>query len=167
MIRLDQTYIPEYLAVREANFVSEFVNEHKTKFPVDVLLVDGNGRFHSRFGGLACHVAHKTGLPTIGIAKNLTIGPLKKFGFTDEEIGRFEADIHKKLDSQGSDISIKVDFLKEIRNILAVIKTASKSNSLFVSVGLGIDLESAVKIVAKCLVHSVVEPIRVVSCFFL
>ncbi|KAE9552484.1 hypothetical protein FO519_004297 [Halicephalobus sp. NKZ332] len=160
IVKLDTEYIPEYLAAREADPICELINKHKDKHPVDVLIVDGNGRFHSRFGGLACHVGYKTGLPTIGVAKNLTIGPLKKFGFSETEINSLERKINEFSES-GKGSVLKIDILKKVKDIVAVMKTSSKSNLLYVSVGLGLDLDSAVSVVGKCLVHSVVEPIRV------
>ena len=36
-----------------------------------VLMVDGNDILHPRLCGTACHVALTTGLPTLGVAKNL------------------------------------------------------------------------------------------------
>lgn len=157
-------YIPEYLAAREAEPILELINKHKDKHPVDALIVDGNGRFHSRFGGLACHVAYKTGLPTIGVAKNLTTGPLKKFGYSDHEIHSVEQKINEFAEKDKNNV-LKLDLLKQVKDVLAVMKTSSKSHLLYISVGLGLDLDSAVNIVGKCLVHSVVEPIRMVMLF--
>lgn len=37
----------------------------------DVLLVDGNGVLHPHRCGLACHIGIQTGIPSIGVAKNL------------------------------------------------------------------------------------------------
>uniref|UniRef100_A0A914ZGL2 Alpha-1,3-glucosyltransferase n=1 Tax=Panagrolaimus superbus TaxID=310955 RepID=A0A914ZGL2_9BILA len=48
VVRLNQLYIPEYLAVREAEPVVDFINEHKCRHQIDVLLIDGNGQYHSR-----------------------------------------------------------------------------------------------------------------------
>ncbi|XP_075684326.1 endonuclease V-like [Rhinoderma darwinii] len=38
---------------------------------LEVLLVDGNGVLHHKGFGVACHLGILTGLPTIGVAKNL------------------------------------------------------------------------------------------------
>jgi len=37
----------------------------------DLLMVDGNGLLHPRECGIACHIGVVTGLPTLGVAKNL------------------------------------------------------------------------------------------------
>ena len=34
-------------------------------------MVDGNGLLHPRECGIACHIGVVTGLPTLGVAKNL------------------------------------------------------------------------------------------------
>jgi len=50
------------------------VSEQKMKDPSvtpGVLMVDGNGLLHPRCCGTACHVGVATGLPTLGVAKNL------------------------------------------------------------------------------------------------
>ena len=49
MVLLHYPYIPEFLAVREAQLMADIVNAHRGKHsPIDVLFVDGNGRYHSR-----------------------------------------------------------------------------------------------------------------------
>uniref|UniRef100_A0A671QA95 Endonuclease V n=1 Tax=Sinocyclocheilus anshuiensis TaxID=1608454 RepID=A0A671QA95_9TELE len=40
-------------------------------FPLKVLFVDGNGLFHYREFGLACHLGVLSDLPCVGVAKNL------------------------------------------------------------------------------------------------
>jgi deoxyinosine 3'endonuclease (endonuclease V) len=162
VVRINCPYIPEYLAVREAQPIVDFINEHKSAHQIDVLLVDGNGQYHSRLGGLACHVGLLTGIPTIGVAKNFTPGPLMRFGYSWDEIGNFEKDIHEKLNkSNKQNCIVKAKLLDDFGDMLSVLKTNSKSHLLYVSVGLGIDIDAASEIVLNSLVHSVAEPIRV------
>uniref|UniRef100_A0AC34FEC3 Ubiquinone biosynthesis monooxygenase COQ6, mitochondrial n=1 Tax=Panagrolaimus sp. ES5 TaxID=591445 RepID=A0AC34FEC3_9BILA len=162
VVHLNQLYIPEYLAVREAEPVASFINEHKSRHRIDVLLIDGNGQYHSRIGGLACHVGLLTGIPTIGVAKNFTSGPLLHFGYTYDEIQNFEKEIHQKLEkSDKENVIVKAKILDDNGYLLSVIKTTSKSHLLYISAGLGIDLDAASEIVKNSLIHSVAEPVRV------
>jgi deoxyinosine 3'endonuclease (endonuclease V) len=67
-------YIPSFLAFRESPPMERLVAKQRALYPQytpNVLFVDGNGVFHARRAGLACFVGVNTGLPTIGVAKNL------------------------------------------------------------------------------------------------
>ncbi|GAA5849504.1 hypothetical protein JCM8547_000477 [Rhodosporidiobolus lusitaniae] len=65
-------YIHSYLSFREADHYLDLIKELRSqpdaRIP-QVLLVDGNGRWHPRQAGSAVAVGAKTGIPTIGIAK--------------------------------------------------------------------------------------------------
>lgn len=65
-------YIPSYLAFRETDPLCELICSQIEKQPSlkpDVIMVDGNGRWHERRAGIACFVGVKTGIPTIGVGK--------------------------------------------------------------------------------------------------
>ncbi|GAX13620.1 deoxyribonuclease V [Fistulifera solaris] len=71
---VEQTYIPSFLAFREIGPLQRLIEKQTTHYPQwtpIVILVDGNGIFHSRGAGLACALGVTTGLPTIGIGKTL------------------------------------------------------------------------------------------------
>lgn len=71
------SYIPEFLAIREAEVLARFFRKHRSLCPPpDLLFIDGNGKWHSRGCGLACHVGYLVGIPTIGMAKNFTGFPI-------------------------------------------------------------------------------------------
>lgn len=73
---LELPYIPQYLAVREAEVMADFLKSVITERPElrpDVILCDGFGEFHSRGCGMACHVGALSGIASIGVAKNLTL----------------------------------------------------------------------------------------------
>lgn len=53
-VLVTKPYTPEYLALREAEILADMVRKHRD-IPVDVLLVDGNGKFHSRGTIVSCH----------------------------------------------------------------------------------------------------------------
>jgi deoxyribonuclease V len=65
-------YIPGLLAFREGGAVLAAFD--KLTCEPDIALLDGSGRIHYREAGLATHVGVVTGVPTIGVAKNLLCG---------------------------------------------------------------------------------------------
>ncbi len=69
-------YISGYLFYREGPAIMEAFNklEHKP----DVLLVKGNGILHARRIGMASHLGVLLDTPTIGVAKNLSLGEVKE-----------------------------------------------------------------------------------------
>ncbi|GAA5825581.1 hypothetical protein JCM11251_000293 [Rhodosporidiobolus azoricus] len=65
-------YVHSYLSFREADHYVSLLDELRATpgaVMPQVLLVDGNGRWHPRQAGSAVAVGVKTGIPTIGIAK--------------------------------------------------------------------------------------------------
>ena len=74
MVQMTAPYIPGFLAFREADSLLQLIDQQKTQSPQltpDVLIVDGNGVLHPRQCGIACHIGVETGIPSIGVAKNL------------------------------------------------------------------------------------------------
>ncbi|XP_024055252.1 endonuclease V isoform X7 [Terrapene carolina triunguis] len=74
MVTVSAPYVAGYLAFREAPFLVEAAQRLQEREPglrPQVLLVDGNGVLHHRGFGVACHLGVLTGLPCIGVAKNL------------------------------------------------------------------------------------------------
>merc|ERR1719228_1268285 len=74
MLTLSNPYVPGYGAFRESAPLVELVThqmEQQPEHTPDVLMVDGNGVLHPRQFGVACHIGLSTGLPTLGVAKNL------------------------------------------------------------------------------------------------
>ncbi|KWU46172.1 hypothetical protein RHOSPDRAFT_32167 [Rhodotorula sp. JG-1b] len=74
VVDLSETpYIHSYLSFREADIYASLVDELRSRreheLVPEVLYVDGNGRWHPRQAGSAVAVGVKTGLPTIGVAK--------------------------------------------------------------------------------------------------
>ena len=67
-------YMSGYLAIREIEPLQTMVQrqiEQKPECTPRVILVDGNGMLHPRKAGIACFLGVRTGVPTIGIGKNL------------------------------------------------------------------------------------------------
>uniref|UniRef100_A0A669BBZ2 Endonuclease V n=1 Tax=Oreochromis niloticus TaxID=8128 RepID=A0A669BBZ2_ORENI len=74
MVTLTAPYIAGFLAFRETPFLLEALQRLKKNQPTllpQVVFVDGNGLFHYREFGLACHLGVLSGLPCVGVAKNL------------------------------------------------------------------------------------------------
>jgi deoxyinosine 3'endonuclease (endonuclease V) len=67
-------YLSGYLAFREIEPLHTLVQrqlELKPECTPRVIFVDGNGILHPRRAGIACFLGVRTGIPTIGIGKNL------------------------------------------------------------------------------------------------
>ena len=65
-------YIPSYLAFREIEPLCELISSQVKSHPKmkpDVIMVDGNGRWHERSAGIACFIGVMTGIPTVGVGK--------------------------------------------------------------------------------------------------
>uniref|UniRef100_A0A3P9KZK2 Endonuclease V n=1 Tax=Oryzias latipes TaxID=8090 RepID=A0A3P9KZK2_ORYLA len=75
MVTLTAPYIAGFLAFRETPFLLQALQRLKESQPElmpQVVFVDGNGLFHYRGEfGLACHLGVLSGLPCVGVAKNL------------------------------------------------------------------------------------------------
>uniref|UniRef100_A0ABM5FN23 Endonuclease V isoform X4 n=1 Tax=Pogona vitticeps TaxID=103695 RepID=A0ABM5FN23_9SAUR len=74
MVSVGAPYVAGFLAFREVPFLVEALQRLEERNPAhkpQVLLVDGNGILHHRGFGMACHLGVLTGLPCIGVAKNL------------------------------------------------------------------------------------------------
>lgn len=95
----------------------------------DVVLCDGHGRAHPRRFGSACHLGVASGLPTIGVGKSRLCG-------THDEPGE-ERGEHVPLVHDGEVIG-------------AVVRTRRRVSPVFVSVGHGVSLGSAVHLVLDC-----------------
>ncbi|CAP22260.2 Protein CBG00995 [Caenorhabditis briggsae] len=182
-------YIPQYLAVREAEVVADFVRTviaERPELRPDVILCDGFGRFHSRSCGMACHVGALTGIPSIGIAKNLalhdvyeTVGIDKKskvdqFVDSCREVRKPKNECIYKSNKPVPGF-IPFDIVEPVKlNILRMggsmvtIQALSKlllffefQSGVFVSAGYGIDLDLATTISSKFLLNNTTcEPIR-------
>ncbi|KAK2536747.1 Endov [Columba livia] len=101
--------------------------------------------------GVACHLGVLTGLPCIGVAKNLLqVDGLVKDELHREQIRslRREGDTFPLTGSSGS--------------VLGMVLRSSKNSSrpLYISVGHKVCLETAVRVVRSCCRYRIPEPIR-------
>lgn len=120
-------YIPGLLSFREAPAVLAALR--KLHGVPDVLLCDAHGLAHPRRFGLASHVGVITGLPTVGCAKTRLVGRHEEPGMRR---GCRRALIHRG------------------QRVGTVLRTRDGVKPLFVSVGHGIDLPSAERVVLAC-----------------
>ena len=77
---LSTPYVAGFLAFREAAPLAALLRRLQTKHPQlapQVVLVDGSGVLHPAGFGLACHLGVLTGLPTVGVAKNVRATALR------------------------------------------------------------------------------------------
>ncbi len=120
-------YVPGLLSFREAPAVLDALADLAR--PPDLLLYDGQGLAHPRRFGIACHVGLLTQIPSIGVAKSRLIG-----AFDPPETAR------------GS-WSLLVD---REETIGAVVRTRAGVSPLFVSIGWGVTLKSAIQWTLAC-----------------
>ncbi len=131
-------YIPGLLSFREAPAVLKAF-EKVTRWP-DALLLDGQGLAHPRRMGLACHLGLLLDLPAIGCAKSLLVGTYEE---PAPEAGSFSP-----LLDRGEVVGV-------------ALRTKDHTSPIFVSPGHKIDLESAIRLVLRCVAgHRQPEPTR-------
>ncbi|XP_035992999.1 endonuclease V isoform X3 [Fundulus heteroclitus] len=154
MVTLTAPYVSGFLAFRETPFLLEALQRLRTGQPTlmpQVVFVDGNGLFHYREFGLACHLGVLSGLPCVGVAKNL----LQVQGvFKDEEHQSQIAALQKGGDS----FPLTVASGKVLGKALRSCDKSSKP--VYVSVGHKISLDTAVRLTHACCRYRVPEPIR-------
>ena len=125
--KLTFPYVPGLLSFREIPAVAGALEKVQT--PVDAVIFDAHGLAHPRRMGLASHLGLFLDVPSVGCAKNRLVG-------THEEPGR----------EKGS----ATDLVHRGEIIGKVLRTRSGVSPVYVSVGSGIDLDSAVYLVLSC-----------------
>jgi deoxyribonuclease V len=115
-------YVPGLLAFRELPPLVAAWNALTNADPPDLLVCDGYGLAHPRRFGLACHLGALTGLPTIGVAKTPFVG-------TYTPVGRERGAWSPLLDG-GEEVG-------------RALRTQDGVKEVFVSVGHGVDLDTA------------------------
>ena len=126
-------YIPTLLSFRE--IPPSIACIKKLKLQPDVLLADGQGVAHPYGFGFASHLGVALGKPTIGVAKSRLFGESKT-------------------------VAGRMFLVRKDRVIGEAVTTREGVKPVYVSVGHLISLETAVKIVKRCVRHSKIpEPI--------
>ncbi|XP_062979262.1 endonuclease V [Elgaria multicarinata webbii] len=154
MVAVRAPYVAGFLAFREVPFLVEAVQRLEEREPglrPQVLLVDGNGILHHRGFGIACHLGVLTGLPCIGVAKNL----LQVDGLAND-------DLHKEqiqgLQAGGETFPLASSSGKILG--MALRSYAKSTKPVYISMGHKMSLPSAVRLVHSCCKFRIPEPIR-------
>eukprot|EP00624_Nannochloropsis_granulata_P000155 evm.model.NODE_10580_length_6495_cov_34.212780.2 len=183
---LTSSYISGFLAFREAPPMVALVSELRQKHPElmpQLLVVDGNGVLHPRGCGLASHVGVKTGLASVGCAKTfLHVDGLETKGVREamrgggggrregEEVLMVDGGLEKRK-KEGEGELEDTDVSTNSSRSLTLVGASGRifgmafcppgiTNPLYVSVGTGISLPLAVRVVKACCKHRVPEPVR-------
>jgi len=150
-----QPYVPGFLAFREVEHILLVLKEsikERPLFTPDVIIVDGNGIYHSEGFGLACHLGVLCDIPTLGCGKtNFFVD-----GLSCDKVDKIAVDNLKK----------KKDFcfLKGDSGKIhgaAMRCSDTHNNNLIISQGHKISLETCCIIVKELLNFKVVEPVRI------
>ena len=120
-------YVPGYLSFRELPAVLDAL-EKLSGLP-DLILCDGQGLAHPRRFGLACHLGVLTDIPCIGVAKSRLIGS------------------HDELPP---DKGQWVPLQDKGETIGAVLRTRTRVNPVYVSIGHRISLHTAIDYTLRC-----------------
>ena len=120
-------YVPGLLAFREIPSVVGALEKIET--PVDAIIFDAHGLSHPRRMGLATHMGLFIDVPAIGCAKSRLVGEHEEPGV-----------------EKGS----ATDLVHRGEVIGKVLRTRTNVSPVYVSVGGGIDLRSAVELVLAC-----------------
>src|SRR5918997_2108510 len=120
-------YVPGLLSFREVPSLAGALRKVETG--VDALILDAQGLAHPRRMGLASHLGILLDVPTVGCAKSRLVG-------SHEEPGM----------EKGS----ATDLVHRGEVVGKVVRTREGVSPVYVSVGNGIDLESAVDLVLAC-----------------
>ena len=121
-------YVPGLLSFRESPVLLAAFARLRTE--PDLILIDGHGRAHPRLFGIACHIGVLFDRPTIGCAKSLLVGEYAEPG---EQSGAATP-----LMFRGERVGV-------------VLRTRKNVRPIFVTQGHRVSLESAVKLVRRCL----------------
>jgi len=108
-------YVPGLLMLREAEPILHTLDLLKNSY--DLLLIDGHGLLHPRKCGLACFIGVTLDRPTIGVAKRLLCGVVRRDGFVELHGEPLGYAISKKMYiSVGHRITLKtaIDLVKEV-----------------------------------------------------
>ncbi|XP_068177246.1 endonuclease V-like isoform X2 [Antennarius striatus] len=158
MVALTAPYIAGFLAFRETPFLLDALQRLERSQPEllpQVVFVDGNGLFHHREFGLACHLGVLSGLPCVGVAKNL----LQVQGVHKGEEHQTQI---AALQKGGDSFPLTAASGKVLGKALR--SSDSSSKPVYVSVGHKISVDTAARLTHSCCRYRVPEPIRQADC---
>jgi len=147
-------YMAGYLAFREVPILAKLIEktqENIPEFMPQIIIMDGNGVWHPRMCGIASHFGVITGIPCIGVAKKVLVAD----GITTERVNVI---MHKDAPHEGDMCEIRGDS----GNILGMgfNVTGTVENSIYMSLGHNITMDSAIKLIKHVTKYKVTEPVR-------
>lgn len=154
LVKMEEPYVPGFLAFREVNHLVALVNDLKKNSPQflpQVILVDGNGILHVKGFGLACHLGVLVDIPCIGCSKHvfavdgLTAKKVKEMSKKNLIKG---GDYYPLIGDSGTNLGYALKSNDEV------------INPMIISLGHKISNETSLKIVQKTIIHRVPQPIR-------
>ena len=122
-------YVPGLLSFREAPAVLGAMSKLRQR--PELVMVDGMGIAHPRRIGIASHLGLWLDLPTIGCGKSLFVGKYEKTAL-GEEAGSW------------------VPLIDKQEVIGAVVRTRTRVNPMFISIGHRISLQTSIHYVLAC-----------------
>ncbi|UCE14444.1 MAG: endonuclease V [Candidatus Heimdallarchaeota archaeon] len=143
-ISVPSPYMSTFLSLRNKQVLLDVIHHFQD---VDLLLVEGAGKQHPRYFGLACEIGVDLDIPTIGITKSSLWG---------------EIDFSHSLYKEGFNYNIFPVYDKTLL-IAYFIKKIGNKRGIFVSIGHKISLETTLDIILALLVYRIPEPLRLVK----
>ena len=126
-VPLEFPYVPGLLSFREIPSVAGALE--KVEAPVDAVIFDAQGFAHPRRMGLASHMGLFLDVPTVGCAKSRLIG---------------------EYEEPGAEKGDATNLVHRDEVVGRVVRTRTNVSPVYVSVGNGLDLDSAVELVLAC-----------------
>mmetsp|Transcript_6718 Transcript_6718/g.16669 ORF Transcript_6718/g.16669 Transcript_6718/m.16669 type:complete len:415 (+) Transcript_6718:50-1294(+) len=150
--KLTVPYMPGFLAFREVPALKAMLERVPRRWRPQAVLVDGNGVFHPRRCGAATHLGIVTGLPTIGVAKDiLHVGDVN---------ASLKRKVAKKLEGPCDWAPLAGDDAIVGDHLAVLLRPSCGKRTLVVSAGHRISLNTAVALTASLCRASIPEPIR-------
>ncbi|KAG8926501.1 hypothetical protein FRC02_008854 [Tulasnella sp. 418] len=183
-IKLTMPYIPSFLSYREAEAYLTLIDKlrqnlkdigKEEEFP-QVLLVDGNGRLHVRQAGSASIVGLKSGIPTIGVAKNYyppflrvprnSNDPKPPYDWRRNQYGMKKV-CQAILTTPGSWFGIfgADEAVNSTYVGAAICPPDSATNAIFISPGHRISLLTSIRLAMALSLYRIPEPVRLADKF--
>ncbi|EAY07837.1 Endonuclease V family protein [Trichomonas vaginalis G3] len=160
VVNVDVPYIPGLLCFREGPVVLQMLdefNQANTGIKIDLIIVDGNGEWHTRGLGLASYVGLKSNIPACGVSKT--------FFYVGEGCPQ-PKDVQKmaqdKCPEKGDYYVLDYTTSNDRYIKCAVMRTTDSHpfNPIYVSSGHLCDLDSVVSVIKKLCRFREPEPTR-------
>lgn len=159
LIKMDQPYVPGFLAYREAPILLKKLEKLKTEKPhlyPHCIFIDGNGVLHGNRFGMACHIGYLSDTPTIGVSKKM----YQVFGLENNQEHKERIKNELKIAGDYFELRSVSDDEKSLLGF-CYRSTAKASNPIYVSIGNKISWDTCLWILRLVIKNSrIPEPIR-------